>query len=214
MSWLYPFVAFFLSVSFSIFFCFLYIPYFVPLNSKIWILKYVLIILHYTGIIDYFYHVFLGVFCQRPYMYKFTIIFSTLILMKLNLATKYYIVVPTLSNTLSFLYLILLFFFIFCNYIRFIIGLAYLFTLSAVSLTPHMVPSPVLYIVTGDGSSGTPVPPESTDSSKKSFYSFLTIQKNQYTHHHRYMGNGHRGFVIAGFLRCYCCCHWWCCCRL
>jgi|SRR5271170_321192 len=74
-----------------------------------------------------------------------------------------------------------------------------MFTMMTINIAPHMVPSAILYIVTGDGRSGTPIPETSESSLNISYFSLFNIYKKQHIHHHRYIGNYHKYFTIAGF---------------
>src|SRR5271156_1076348 len=188
VAWVFPLIAFFLSLIVSIFYLFLLMPYFVSNNRKLDVMLYVLRLLHSTGVLEYFHGLFVFVFCQQPRIFYKRLYIFGFITVVLNIITKAYVLfAPSLNNSFSFLYLVLIFLFIVMNYIRFLIGLSYLFTLMAVNLIPDKVPSAILYIVTGDGSGGTPLP-ENTETSqtsnKRSYFSLFNIHKHQHTHFH------------------------------
>ena len=201
IAWLFPLMAFFISLCFSIFYLFLLIPYFISNKFKSDVLSYVIRLLHSTGILEYFYCLFVCFFCQTPRMYKASIYISTFVIISLNIMTKLYVVLaPSLTNSYFFLYLILIFIFVVINYIRFLIGLSYMFTMMTITLTPNIVPSAILYIVTGDGSSGTPPEiPETTQTSKKNtYFSLFNIHKHQHNHYSKFINNSPRSYLYAG----------------
>src|SRR5271170_144869 len=102
--WLFPFVAFFFSL------LFVFIPFFVTIKLKTHVKLYVIQFLDSVGVLNYLFCLFVHIFCQKPSMYKITILIFTFFILLLNVITKFYFVLaPSLNEFYSLLYLILLF---------------------------------------------------------------------------------------------------------